>query len=351
MFNHRSTFPRIVFVLITQLLLLIAIVALAQAAVGHESLAGPAYASLPVAGHASLLPAGEAPNWEALSAVGLSSAWNGLLQEQDTTLELAIVSSPWATLDSNPLAGEEVPKVFVVEGVITNTGSVAATDLVVYLDYNEEEGDNWVLLPGEDPERSLDYLAPGDAYHAYWFARYSLAPNAIHQYTITVDADNAGLVATSENHYENPDGATVKTRTALSTGNSGVTQTSADVTVGVAFTVTVEYDLGTNPIDAHLSPVGNVDFEPGAYRLLASQVQFSDAAQSPLITAADRLYFPTLPASAKYAEATYTFIAVSLADTRVCPYTTVGYNSNHKYDQFYCDETDGTAIPITGTLS
>jgi uncharacterized repeat protein (TIGR01451 family) len=130
-----------------------------------------------------------------------------------------------------------------------------------------------------------------------------------------------------------------------------VTRTSADIAVGVAFTVTVDYDLGTNPKEAHLSPVGNVDFAAGAYRLLASQVRFSDAAASPLMTATDRLYFPTLPAGSKYAEAIYTFIATTLEDTQVCPYTAVGYNSSHKYDQKYCSETWSTVVPITGTLS
>ncbi|MFN2289643.1 MAG: SdrD B-like domain-containing protein [Anaerolineae bacterium] len=337
MFNHRSTLPRIAFVLIAQFLLLIGIVALAQAAAGHPA----------------LMPADPAPNWEALSAAGLSTAWNGVLQETPTTLELAIVSSPWATLDSNKPTGTgvEVPKVFVVEAVITNTGGAAATGLEVSLDYNEDPANNWVLLPGEDPVRGLDELAPGEAYHAYWFARYSLSFGATHEYTVTAQADNAAPVVTSDNYYENPDGATVKTRSALSTGNSGVTQVSADITVGVAFTVTVDYDLGTNPVDAHLSPVGNVDFAAGAYRLLASQVRFYDEAGTNETSIADRLYFPSLPAFAENAEATYTFISVALADTRVCPYTTVGYNSSRKYDQFYCNDSKFTIVPISGTLS
>ncbi|MGC9334341.1 MAG: SdrD B-like domain-containing protein, partial [Anaerolineae bacterium] len=345
MLDRRTILPRVVFVLVSLFLLLLAAVALVQAAPGHER--------LPV-GHASLAAAGQPSSWAALPAGRLSSAWNGLWQEQEPALELAIVSSPWATLDSNKPAGDggEVPKVFLVEAVITNTGTAAATDLVVHLDYNEDPEANWVLLPGEDPVRSIDELAPGAAYHAYWFARYSLSFDASHQYTVTASAENADPVVTSDNYYGNPEeGATVKTRSALSAGNSGVTQASTDVTVGVAFTLTVNYDLGTNPTEAHLSPVGNVDFEPAAYRLLASQVRFYDDAQSQEMIVGDRLYFPTLPAYAQNAEATYVFIANTLADTRVCPYTTVGYGQKHKYDQFYCNETGGTAIPITGTLS
>jgi hypothetical protein len=213
MFDHRSSFQRIVFVLIAQFLLLIAVVALAQAAAGQ--------AALPVARDLSPLAGNRILDWEAFSSMGLINASNGLLQEQETTLELAIVSSPWATLDNDDPSGTkgEVPKVFVVEAVITNTGSVTATDLVVDLDYNEDEATNWVLLPGEDRERSLDELAPGTAYHAYWFARYSLIHNVTHQYTVTVEAGNAERVTTSDNYYGNPEeGATVKTRSTLSTG-------------------------------------------------------------------------------------------------------------------------------------
>jgi len=169
-----------------------------------------------------------------------------LQQEVTTTLTVNIISSPWATLDSNNPSGvgEEVPQVFVVEAVITNTGLITATGVTVNLDYGDEPP--WELLEGEDPDRITD-LAPDAAYHAYWFARYSTDIGASHQYTVTAEADNADPVATSDNYYENPDGNTVQTRSTLSTGNSGVIQANADVVVGVAFTVTIEYDLGTNP--------------------------------------------------------------------------------------------------------
>jgi uncharacterized repeat protein (TIGR01451 family) len=268
-----------------------------------------------------------------------------------TTLDVAIVSSPWATLDNNQLTAG--PQVFVVEAVITNTGSTTpAEGVTVNLDYDHPTSTGWRLLPGEDPERTIDELAPGAAYHAYWFARYPLSYGATHQYTVTASATNAASVSTSDNYYGNPDpGQTVKTRSTLSTGSSGVSQVSADVVVGVAFTVTVTYDLGSNPLEASFSPVGNVDFNSSAYRLLASEVRFYDDDRIEASTVADRLYFDTLPDFAENAEVTFTFIALTPSDTRLCSYTAVGYNSNPKYDQFYCDPTHDTTVFITGTVS
>jgi uncharacterized repeat protein (TIGR01451 family) len=268
-----------------------------------------------------------------------------------TTLEVDIVSSPWATLDNtNVTAG---PQVFVVEAVITNTGSTTPAEGVnVNLDYDHPTSTDWRLLSGEDPERTIDELAPGAAYHAYWFAHYPLSYEATHQYTVTVSATNAASVSTFDNYYGNPEpGQTVKTRSTLSTGSAGVSQVSADVVVGVAFTVTVRYDLGRNPREAIFSPVGNVDFNSSAYRLLASEVRFYDDAGTEESTVTDRLYFDTVPNFAENAEVTFLFIALTPSDTRLCSYTTVGYNSNVKYDQFYCDPTHGTTVFITGTVS
>jgi len=269
-------------------------------------------------------------------------------------LQVAIVSSPWATLDNNypPVSG---PQVFVVEAVITNTGSSVAEGLTVNLDYDHPTSPDWRLLEGEDAERSLDTpLAPGAAYHAYWFARYPLVWGATHQYTVTAYAINAPMVATSDNYYGNPEpGQTVKTRSTLSAGNSGVSQISADVVVGVAFTVSVTYDMGNNPQSAIFSPVGNTDFDPSAYRLLASRVRFYNDAGTQESTVADRLYFDTVPNFADNAQVTFTFIALTPSDSRICSYTAIGYGSNIKYDQFYCsdDPAHKTTIPITGTLS
>ena len=131
-----------------------------------------------------------------------------------TTLILNIVSSPHAVLDHNDPTGNNgpVPTVFVVEAVITNTGTTTTVDLNVNLDYNEDVINNWVLVPGENPDRTVGALAPGDAYHAYWFASYALSDGASHQYTVSVEAANTSLVATSDNYYGNPEpGKTVKT--------------------------------------------------------------------------------------------------------------------------------------------
>ena len=107
-------------------------------------------------------------------------------QAGPTTLEVSIISSPYAILDHNDPSGtsETVPQAFVVEAVITNTGTTTATDLTVQLDYNEDPANNWVLLAGEYPGRTLDELAPDETYYAYWFARYSTVIGARHQYTV-----------------------------------------------------------------------------------------------------------------------------------------------------------------------
>jgi uncharacterized repeat protein (TIGR01451 family) len=276
------------------------------------------------------------------------------VEPQATTLAVSIVSSPWGVLDHNNPggSGEDTPQVFVVEAAVTNTGVEAATDLAVNLDYDEDPVNNWILLPGEEPDRTSDELGPGETYHAYWFARYSSGIGASHQYTVTASADNASPVSTSENAYGELDpGETVRTKSFLSTGNSGLIQTSASVVVGVAFTVTLGYDLGNNPRFLIFSPIGNVDFMPGAYRLVQSEVRlYNDAGtQESIVT--DRLYFPTVPAFADNAEIIYTFIALTPSNTRICPYTAVGYTSSDKYDQFFCDEVRNAAVPIEGTAT
>lgn len=124
-------------------------------------------------------------------------------QGEPTTLEVSIVSSPYAILDHNDPSGlkKPVPNAYVVAAVVTNTGTITATDLVVALDYNDDATMNWTLLSGEDPDRVLDELAPTQAYHAYWFARYSTVIQSRHQYTVTARAQNASPVATSVNSY------------------------------------------------------------------------------------------------------------------------------------------------------
>ncbi len=271
----------------------------------------------------------------------------------DTTLSVSILSSPWAILDSNDPQGLNgpVPQVFMVEGQVTNVGASLATHVVFTLDYNEDPANDWVLLPGEDPERTIESLAPGAEYHAYWFARYALVPNSPHQYTISALADNAPQVSTSDNFYGNPQpGSTVETISDLSTGNTGVAGISAVIIVGVEFTVTVTYDLGNNPFNLVFSPVGNTNFDPAGYRLSSSSVQFYNDARTWQETVADRLYFPVLDNRAQSAQVTFTFLDLLADNTYICPYVGVEYSSTRKYDQFYCDPDHGTVLPFEGTL-
>ncbi len=272
---------------------------------------------------------------------------------EETTLSVSILSSPRAILDSNDPRGDDgpVPQVFVVEGQVKNVGASLATNVIFTLDYNEDPDNEWILLPGEDPERRIKSLAPGAEYHAYWFARYALVPNSPHLYTISAVADNAPLVSTSDNFYGNPQpGYTVETSTALSTGNSGIASISTDIIVGVEFTVTVTYDLGTNPQNLLFSPVGNSNFKPAGYRLSSTSVQFYDDARTWQETVADRLFFPELDIRAQNALVTFTFLDLLAENTYLCPYVGVDYSTNRKYDQFYCDPDHGTAIPLEGTL-
>ncbi len=287
-----------------------------------------------------------------LGAVAESLSPKGGLVD-DTTLSVSILSSPWAILDSNDPEGLHgpVPQVFVVEGLVTNVGASPATNVVFTLDYNEDPANGWVLLPGEDPDRTIDTLASGAEYHAYWFARYALVPNSPHQYTISALADNSPLVSTSDNFYGNPQpGYTVETISNLSTGNSGIAGISADIIVGVEFTVTVTYDLGTNPFNLVFSPVGNTNFNPAGYRFLSSSVQFYDDARTWQESVADRLFFPVLDTRAQNAQVTFTFLDLLPDNTYVCPYVGVDYSSTRKYDQFYCDPDQGTVLPLEGTL-
>jgi uncharacterized repeat protein (TIGR01451 family) len=276
-------------------------------------------------------------------------------QGDDTTLDVIILSSPYATLDSNDPtgSGSNVPQVFVIEAAVTNTGLYTATEVVVTLDYQEDVPNGWVLLPGEEPTRTIDELAPGQVHHSYWFARYPAEPTgASHQYTVTAEASNAGQVATSTNSYGDPaPDKTVQTRKALSAGNSGLVQSSAEIVVGVAFTVTEVYDLGSNPDDVIFGPVGNTDFDPSAYRLLASEVTFYNAAETPLETFADRVYIPPsqLPTNTATAQVTYTFIALRPTNTQVCSYTDIGSGNTRKYDNSFCQAS--TTVPVEGTLS
>lgn len=310
---------------VSALVLLLAILAPAQA--GHDSIPAPTSRQLESSHISHFSPD---------------------LQLASTNLAVSIVSLPWAPLGSKPAEG---PVAFVVEAAVTNTGATTANDVIVTLDYQEDPLNNWVLLAGESPTRTIDSLAAGSAYHAYWFARYPTVSGASHQYTVTAQATNANPVATSDNAYGNPSpGRTVQTKTFIGTGNSGAISSTADIVVGAAFTVTIRYNLGTNPRGSSFSPTGDpVYFNAEAYRLEATQVRFYNDVGTLLSTTGDRLYFPALDADASSAEVTYRFIAATLGSTQLCPYATISYQTTDKYDQKYCQST--TIVPISATLT
>ena len=277
---------------------------------------------------------------------------------ETTTLTLSILSSPWAPLDHNDPAGNggPAPDTLVVEAVVTNTGSVAAQDLVVHLNYDEDPGNNWVLLDGENPLRTVESLGPGEARHVYWLAAYSTVIGASHQYTVTAGAANASEVATSDNYFGNPSpGQTLLTREYRSTGSSGITSVDATFIVGVAYTLTVGYDLGNDPAEITFSPVGNSDFDAGTTRLLGVSVTFSNDAISDTVTVPDRIYFesiPTLPGNItpNRADIVFRLLPLTPADIELCSYAAIIYNTaQDKYDQFFCEGEN--AVPISGDVS
>ncbi len=278
-------------------------------------------------------------------------------QADPTTLAVTIVTAPWATLDDNDPTGggtRPVPQAFVVQAVVSNTGTSIAEGLMVTLDYEDASG-SWALLDGEDPIRQfLEPLAAAEAYSVYWFATYMPTVGASHQYTVTAEATNAAAVSTSENDYGllAPD-VTVQTIGAQNTGSTGVLNVAADVVVGTAFTVTVDFDLSTKPEQLVFSPVGNLDFDPSRFRLLATEVNLYDNASTLIDTIPDRLYFPngSVPAAAETAEVVYTFVATAPGDMRLCPYTTVGKSVTYKYGNDFCLEDSIVAVASTVTLS
>jgi uncharacterized repeat protein (TIGR01451 family) len=342
MSNQDSIRTRIFFFLIVQLLVLLVAVAVVSAA-SQEPAQAPGST---VPGAAYALP----------SAPTTPSSPSAIQATEAATLEVSILSSPWATLDNNDPTGDKggkpVPKAFVIQAVVTNTGETAAEALTVTLDYSDTIN-NWVLLEGEDAVRQFrEPLGPGESHHIYWFATYSTTVGASFQYTVTAEAGNADPVSTSDNYYGNPEpGKTVKTLGALNTGSTGILSTTAEILVGAPFTVTVNFDLSTNPERAIFSPVGNLDFDPGSYRLLETEVSFYDDIDALLDTVPDRLYFPagSLHISATRALMAYTFVAYTPGHTRLCPYTTVSKSNTDKYGNDFC--TDPTIIPITSTVS
>ena len=271
------------------------------------------------------------------------------LQIGSTTITISILSTPHATVDSNsPGSG---PSVWVVEAVITNTGSTTATTPLIDLNMNPTL--SWLLLPGESRQRTLPSMPPGSSQVIYWFARRAATVPDPHTYTVTVWAANVPTVTQRLNAFENPGGGTVQARTAINTGNNGQVSAGANVVVGVAFTMSVDYDIGSNANGVTIQPTGDPAFNPDLYRLLSNEVQFrngSDVPVGPLYQ--NRLYFPpgSLPAGAARVRTTYTFVALRPGNTFLCPYTDVRYNVN-KYDKDYCSALAGTIVNITGTLT
>ena len=275
-----------------------------------------------------------------------------------TTLMVHIISSPYAVVDANDPdgTGRPVPKVFLVEAVITNTGSTPAQDLQVNLDYHEDVQAGWILVEGENPLRKTPELDAGQAFYAYWLARYPLTNGATHTYTVTAQAQNAAMVGTSDNFYGNSaQGATVQVRKALNTGNTAVIssfKTSQEFIVGSTFTATVEYNLPNNPSQIFFSPVGLVNFPPESYRLLTSKTRLFNGDNTISQEFLDRLYFNVLPAFAENAVISYTFITYGSKPAYLCPFT-AGYSSSSdpKYNKDYCQQNSSSIIPIEGTLN
>ena len=267
-------------------------------------------------------------------------------------LTLSILSSPSAVVDSNkPATG---PRAFVVEAVITNTSLTTATGVVATLNYDPDPVTGWVLLAGEEVEREIGSLAPGQAAYAYWFASYPITTTLTHIYTVTVTADGASPIAESRNFYLPGSNWTVQTQGANSGGSTRLLQSVTDIEVGLAFTATVKWGLGGNVQKLVISPAGNFNFDAGSYRLTAARVTFIDESVVPPITGTaihDRLYFPSLPQTPAFtpthALGEFTFFALRPSVASLCPYAAPFRGGGYKYDNGFCNPI----IPITGTLT
>jgi len=276
-----------------------------------------------------------------------------LTQSTPTTLTVEIVGSPWVAVDNDgaTLSGN-LPNVYLVEADVTNTGDVSATNVIITLDYNSSG--EWVLLAGEDPIREVAELGVGETYHAYWFAQYPnnrTLPDPTHQYSVSAVADNADPVSESENKHDPVADQTVEAVLAQSTTNNEFVQADLNVTVGVAFTMTQEFDLGTNADNVALNPVGNDDFDPSAYRLISVEGRFLDGS-TVVRTFTDEVYFTSLDAlSPDKAEVTYTFLALLPQNSTICPYAAIDYTPTKKYDDRYCSDLYGTTININGAIT
>lgn len=254
---------------------------------------------------------------------------------RQASLSVEILSSPTAPIAVNK--EEDGPRLFVVQARVTNNGNAAATNLTVTLsDYTDEAG--WVLASGEDPERFLGSLGAGETYNAYWLASYPITAGADNDYTVTATADGIGAAA---------DTATATVDEFNRTGNTNFTTANLNVKVGFEFTIDTTFSLGSNPDNIILGPVGNLDFDAGAYRLVKTKAEFYKN-NSLVQTIEDDMYISgqlTDPDSDRV-DVAYTFLALDASNTSICPYTAVG----GKFDNDYCS-TNNDEFPVFGELT
>jgi hypothetical protein len=272
------------------------------------------------------------------------------IRDCTTTLELAILSSPYAALDNNK-PGAKGPVVFVVQAAVTNTGSITAEMVSLTLHYTGTNG--WQLLDGEDGDRGKGTLPPDEPYHAYWFATYPAKPGLDYTYTVTATAGNAASI---------PMSATVHTVDTRDVGATRTDQWSSDVDAFVTITVTWKLGSGSNLEQVVFSPAGNDDsdppfypLDPSFYRLVAATVTFTKTGGI-TETIPDRLYFDpapplapppprppvargSLPTDTEFAEAKFIFEVRRPPEIEIqlCPYASPGGQNRFRYDNNYCD--------------
>jgi uncharacterized repeat protein (TIGR01451 family) len=267
----------------------------------------------------------------------------GTILDETTSVGLAILSSTYATLDHNE-PGVEGPLVFVVQAVVTNTGSFPAEALSLTLDYNED--DYWELLDSEDQHRRMRRLGIGDTFHAYWFATYTTTPSETHKYTVTAGAVNAALIS------EPGEVETVRAKSTGSPRPPRPPRLPPPISVGIFSTTSVSWTLGSTFNQAAFSPVGNVDYDPASLRLVTATVAFidNDNILEPLIT--NRLFFESVPPEADGVQATFDFLVLrpDREGVRLRPYTCLRAEV-FKYPKSYNDLDAGTVIASTVALS
>lgn len=273
-----------------------------------------------------------------------------------TTLTVSIETSSKAVVDSNgSTTGGVLPEVTVIAAAVTNQSATdTATNVKVVLDYNEVT--NWTLVNNEIPTRTLSTLAPSTTQYVYWFARHNPANGAIgetHTYAVSVTADNADPVSTSKNSHTPNLAYTIQTQSFQSTGNQGLAQTDFGVEVGVAFTMTQVFSTGTKPDQILLGPVGNTDFNAGAYRLTKVYGRFlSSTVELGTWTDAVSVTVPiAIKDNVNSVEVTYEFVALLPATTTVCPYAAVKASGGDKFDKDFCRSGFGTRFEVNGSVS